>query len=263
MNRPVSPLLHDYKPTEERTAGKPKAIFWFIAGLGVPLVVVGLIMSLSGPSEIDVTAEPVSINALPVSETAQADSPAAAEAQDDADAPVEDYPVGTDTEFATLAPSVEFRPPMMLEPEYASIELTIRSGDTLDRIFRKNDLNLGHLAAIVNLQAASKHLRMLRPGDKFEIQHEEGNLVRLYRELNLTSALIVSKDDAGFSAEIIDRPIELRRRQAYGKIKSSLVRECCVRGLAGQADHESRRNICLGRRFRARYSQQRRLLHPL
>jgi murein DD-endopeptidase MepM/ murein hydrolase activator NlpD len=231
LNRPVSPLLHDYKPTEEKPAGKPKAIFWFIAGLGVPLVVVGLIMSLTGPPEIDVAAEPVSVNAPPAAEAAQTERPAAAEAQDDAEATAEDYPVGTDTEFATLAPSPEFRPPMMLEPDYASIELTIRSGDTLDRIFRKNDLNLGHLAAIVNLQAASKHLRMLRPGDKFEIQHEEGDLVRLYRELNLTSALIVSKDDAGFSAEIIDRPIELRRRQAYGKIKSSLFESAASAGL--------------------------------
>ena len=144
---------------------------------------------------------------------------------------VSDLPAGIDSEFATLAPTPEFRPPMALEPDYDSIELTVRRGDTLDRIFRKNSLNLGHLAAIVELQGASKHLRMLRPGDKFEIRHEDGDLVRLYRELDLTSALVVEKGDSGFSAEIVERPIELRRRQAYGRIQSSLFESATAAGL--------------------------------
>jgi murein DD-endopeptidase MepM/ murein hydrolase activator NlpD len=56
--------------------------------------------------------------------------------------------------------------------------------------------------------------------------------VSLYRELNLTSALKVSRQESGFSAEIIDRPIEVRRKLAYGKIDTSLFESAAAAGLA-------------------------------
>jgi murein DD-endopeptidase MepM/ murein hydrolase activator NlpD len=125
-----------------------------------------------------------------------------------------------------------FHPPMaMPEPVYDSISLTIRRGDTLDRLFRKNDLDLGHLATIIRLPDARPYLRVLRPGDEIEITHDDGELISLYRELSLTSALRVSKDSSGFVAKIIERPIELRKRRAYGRIDSSLFESGNAAGL--------------------------------
>ena len=40
MHRPVSPLLHDYKPPAEKKPAKSKALQWFIVGLGIPLGIV-------------------------------------------------------------------------------------------------------------------------------------------------------------------------------------------------------------------------------
>jgi len=126
----------------------------------------------------------------------------------------------------------EFHPPLLLPvPEFDAIQLTIRSGDTLDRVFRNNKLNLGHLATIVRLPEAGQHLRMLKPGDELRIEHDAGQLVSLYRKLNLTSALLVSRNDSGFSAQIVEHPIELRSRAAYGRIESSLFESAASAGL--------------------------------
>ena len=38
MNRPASPLLHDYKHSAASKPAKPKALKWFAVGLGIPLV---------------------------------------------------------------------------------------------------------------------------------------------------------------------------------------------------------------------------------
>ena len=46
MHRPVSPLLHDYKPSASRRPAKSKAFQWFAVGLGIPLVAVALIGGL-------------------------------------------------------------------------------------------------------------------------------------------------------------------------------------------------------------------------
>ena len=72
---------------------------------------------------------------------------------------------------------------------------------------------------------------MLRPGDELNIQHDDGSLVSLYRELDLTSALRVSRASGGYRAEIIERPIEIRQRRAYGRIDSSLFESASAAGL--------------------------------
>ena len=43
MNRPVSPLRHDYKTSAYRKPAKPKALQWFAVGLGIPLIAVFLL----------------------------------------------------------------------------------------------------------------------------------------------------------------------------------------------------------------------------
>jgi len=132
---------------------------------------------------------------------------------------------------ATSLPD-SFHPPMAPpEPDYDSVSVTIRSGDTLDQLFRKHGLDLGQLATIIRLPDAGKHLRVLRPGDEIEITHDDGDLISLYRKLSLTSALRISKETSGYLAEILDRPIEIRKRRAYGRIDSSLFESGNAAGL--------------------------------
>ncbi|HET6630185.1 MAG TPA: peptidoglycan DD-metalloendopeptidase family protein [Woeseiaceae bacterium] len=212
MNRTASRLLHDYKHAESTKVPKTRKLQWFAVGLGLPLVGLMLILffrndtSASPPaigyelSEIVVKAEP----ALP-------------------DLRAELAPI-------TLASTAPL-PRMQAVPEYDLLEFEIHSGDTLDRLFRRHDLDLGNLAAIVKLPEAGKYLKMLRPGDEFMIRHDGGQLVSLYRDLDLTHSLRVSRGDSGYVAEIIERPIETHKRLAYGRIESSLFESAAAAGL--------------------------------
>jgi murein DD-endopeptidase MepM/ murein hydrolase activator NlpD len=72
---------------------------------------------------------------------------------------------------------------------------------------------------------------MLRPGDELLIEHDNGKLISLYRELDLNNALLVSRGESGFSAEIVARPIEIQRRLAYGRIETSLFESAASAGM--------------------------------
>jgi len=54
----------------------------------------------------------------------------------------------------------------------------------------------------------------------------------LSRELDLTTSLLVKRDDGSFTATFVDRPIEHRRRLAFGRISSSLFESGAEAGLS-------------------------------
>jgi murein DD-endopeptidase MepM/ murein hydrolase activator NlpD len=54
----------------------------------------------------------------------------------------------------------------------------------------------------------------------------------MYSELDLTSALRVERQEAGFTAKVVERPIEKRKRHAYGVIESSLYESAAAAGLS-------------------------------
>ena len=217
MNRPVSPILHDYKPSTGQPVKKINALHWFAVGLGLPLLGIALLLILRDAPGINTTV-------------VEDDAAAVVVAEDDPlpDALPEYEPVAA----IEPVPFPEFHPPLQLPPEYEQLSLTIERGDTLDALFRRNTLDLGHLAMIVRLPAAKPHLKRLIPGDEILIEHDAGSLVSLYRELDLTSALKVSKEASGFSAEIIERPIEVKRKLAHGTIDTSLFESATEAGLA-------------------------------
>lgn len=221
MNRPVSPILHDYKPSPERPATKFDALHWFALGLGLPLVGIALLLGLKNASGTSHVA--LENNVVAELEKQDAELPVAI------DGDVITEPVAVVNEEPVTFP--EFQAPLALPPEYEQLTLTVKRGDTLNALFRRNDLDLGDLATIVRLPQAAPYLKRLIPGDEFLIEHDEGSLVSLYRELNLTSALKVTRQDAGFAAEILDRPIEVRKKHAYGRIETSLFESGTAAGL--------------------------------
>jgi murein DD-endopeptidase MepM/ murein hydrolase activator NlpD len=208
LHRPVSPLLHDYKPAVTKSPAKSKALQWFVVGLGIPL------LGLAFVSFVDVSTDKP---AAPTTPTMTA--------SDAAD---------ISTPELVAEPAVYTGEPLVwaLEPEYETLTLTIRSGDTLDQLFRKHQLDIGHLATIARLDEAGKQFRKIKPGDVFEITHDEGQVVSMYSALNLTSALQVEREESGFTAKVIERPIEKRKRHAYGVIENSLYESAAAAGLS-------------------------------
>ena len=65
-----------------------------------------------------------------------------------------------------VIPTVETEPAEPPEPEFETLALTIKKGDTMDGLFRRNNLNLGHLAAIAELEEARQRFRQAVPGGR-------------------------------------------------------------------------------------------------
>ncbi len=210
MNRPASPLLHDYKHSAARKPAKSKAFQWFAVGLGIPLLGVALITALDRDAPHPPEPEtPVMM------------------AADDAPLPV-DQMDAADITSAVLEPEPVLPP----EPVYEKVTLTVGRGDTMERLFRKNGLDIGQLMTIAQLEAARQQFRRIKPGDVFDVEHDEGQIVSVYSELGLTSALRIERDGEGFTARVVERPIEIRKRHAYGVIETSLFESAAQAGLS-------------------------------
>ncbi len=209
MNRQASPLLHDYKPSAQKLPAKSKALQWFVVGLGLPLLAVALLSTLDDDADVADTAEGPSMQAAAGQEIAVP----AAEA---------------DLVESMSTPIIEPEP----APAFDKLVLRVASGDTMDSLFRKHDLDIAELLAIARLDEAKQRFRRIKPGDEFEVTHDDGQIVTMYSELDMTTALQISRSDSGFAAEIIDRPIEKRTRMAYGVIKSSLYESAADAGLS-------------------------------
>ncbi len=208
MNRPASPLLHDYKHSAASKPAKSKALQWFAVGLGIPLIGVALITALeTSESQPPRPDEPVMMAA-------------------------DEAPLSVDEMDALDITSDILEPEIIAEPEYEKLTLKVGRRDTMEKLFRSNNLDIGHLMAIAQLDVAKREFRRIKPGDVFEVEHDEGQVISLYSKLDLTSALQVSRTDEGFTAEIVERPIETRKRFAYGVIESSLFESAAQAGLS-------------------------------
>ncbi len=118
------------------------------------------------------------------------------------------------------------------EPVFDTLTLKVGRGDTMERLFRRNGLDIGHLMQIAQLDEAKKQFRRIKPGDVYKVTHDEGEVISVYSELGLTSALQIDRSDEGFTASVVERPIEIRKRHAYGVIESSLFESAATAGLS-------------------------------
>lgn len=107
--------------------------------------------------------------------------------------------------------------------------VTVKSGDNLSLIFERLRLNRRDLHSILDLGSTTQGLTRLRPGQEIRFRSENGDLLEMVHEQDLTSSLHVRRtDDDGFIAENIVVEPETRVAMAVGRIDSSLF-------LAGQA----------------------------
>ena len=135
-----------------------------------------------------------------------------------------DYPV---TGQESLAHEIESK----VIQQSGEIELEIKAGDTLEELFIENNLNIGHLFQIMSSKLAEQYLKYLRPGDTIVINHTNGEINNLTRNLNLNKALFIQKDAENFNSSIIDRDIQIRKKFGYGYIETSLFESAIENGL--------------------------------
>jgi len=115
--------------------------------------------------------------------------------------------------------------------ELQKIEITIQQGDTLEELFKQNDLSLGDLTKIMNIDTLTQDLKYLRPGDTLTVTHDNNQVTSLTRNLSLQKALLIEKENNQFKSSLIDRNTKIRKRFGYGKIKTSLFDSAIESGL--------------------------------
>src|ERR1700726_1357267 len=103
-------------------------------------------------------------------------------------------------------------PPVEAPPGPKSTDVIVQTHDTLDSIFRRLRIDLGDLASLRALPGLKKMLDGLRPGEALHLTERDGDLVGFERRLSPSETLKVSRDDQGFSADVLNNPLEVRVR---------------------------------------------------
>lgn len=209
------PIMRDYKPVPARAQPRARWMLWFVAGLGLPLILVALL--LPDPDQPPPLAPEATELAMSIGPVPKADEPAST-----SDSSAKSNGVSTVIPPLVAAP----------QPEQERTVLTVRRGDSLDRLFRRHNLSAADLAAIMQDDLAKKHLRLVKPGDQIVVLHRDGRISELSREINFDSSLKVGREEEGFSAGMVKHAISVRQIEAKGRITSSLYMAAADAGVS-------------------------------
>jgi murein DD-endopeptidase MepM/ murein hydrolase activator NlpD len=212
VKRQIGGIRHDYKDSLVVSPTRGRWVL-FLIGLSLPLIVTALI--LLGTPRQPAPVRPAEIAVEPA-ETATVASPPQPSLEVPADPPI--------TELAATEPPAE--PPSII------LDLLVKRGDTLEVLFRRNGLSLTDLAAMVALPDASGALKLLKPGDRLEIAHRDGQVLSLRRELDEIKLLSIARGESGFAANTIEREVDIRTTGAHGEIRSSLFEAGSAAGIS-------------------------------
>jgi murein DD-endopeptidase MepM/ murein hydrolase activator NlpD len=204
-------ISHDFKETSGPTIDK-RSRRWllFCIGLSLPLLTVALFFLSQSeappPPTQSMTVGPTHESTLPLPEPGES-------------AP--DTVTYSDT-AADETESLADQRGAVLDQTAAILNLLVQRGDTLEILFRRNGLSLADLADLVALPGAGSGLKLLRPGDRLEIAHREGEVLSLQRELDEVKVLTIARSSSGFEASTYERAVDVRTAGAHGVIRSSL-----------------------------------------
>jgi len=118
----------------------------------------------------------------------------------------------------TPAPAI----PQEANVAFSTIEVVVNRNDTMDRLFRRFELNLADLAMLRGLPELRNQVDRLKPGELLRLTHRGGELVALERKLSDSETLKVTREVNGFSSDVLENPLEIRTRTASAIIHSSL-----------------------------------------
>jgi murein DD-endopeptidase MepM/ murein hydrolase activator NlpD len=213
VKRQTGGIRHDYKDTLVASPARGRWVL-FAVGLSVPLLVTALIL-------LGTPRQPAQIRGAEVA--LESSEPTVV-------APAPESLLALDI---TAANELEV-PPTTLPPEPPGVmlDLLVKRGDTLEVLFRRNGLSLADLAAMVALPDASSALKLLKPGDRLEIAHRDGQVQSLQKELDEIKLLSVARVESGFAASTIERAVDIRTASAHGEIDSSLFEAGAAAGIS-------------------------------
>lgn len=119
-------------------------------------------------------------------------------------------------------------------PAPASVDITVGRNDTLDRIFRRLNLDLTDLANLRNMPGIRAHMDSLRLGETLHFVYQDGELDSFERRLNENETLKVHRESDGLHADVLQNPLEGRTRTIRGVIDHSLFEAVTAAGAHDQ-----------------------------
>jgi murein DD-endopeptidase MepM/ murein hydrolase activator NlpD len=147
----------------------------------------------------------------------------------------------TDASATQSAPTATASAPNSAAPpgpppkaDAATIDIIVGRNDTLDRIFRKLNLNLTDLANLRAMPGIKTHMDNLRLGESLHIVYKDDELDGFERRLNDDETLKVARGPDGLRADVLQNPLEGRTRTIRGAIDSSLFEAVTAAGAHDQ-----------------------------
>ena len=102
-------------------------------------------------------------------------------------------------------------------------EITIKSGDSLARIFSKLEIPPRQLHDIVNSGTDAKRLTQIYPGQKLRVRTTpEDGLLELVHEIDALNQLHVVREESAYQLQLVEREPERRAVRAAGSIEDNL-----------------------------------------
>ncbi len=99
---------------------------------------------------------------------------------------------------------------------------TVRSGDSLARIFSRLRISPQQLDRLMRSGEDTAILKRIMPGQTLRFDVQDGELQQLKVEIDRLNTLHIQREDEGFSTHTTTRELETRVTNASGKISSSL-----------------------------------------
>ena len=201
-----SGIRYDYKDAPPAVAERPVPRWpWLAAGLTTPLFAVSLIFISTG-------SEPAAVPEI--NSLSQAAEP---------------------TVFASIPRNGFARLEQGISKYDAAgerVRMIVGQGDSLEQMFRRNDLSLRDLSEMVELADAAYFLRILNPGNEVVVTHRAGRVQSLQREIDDFNALRIVRHSDNFAVEMVKHPVETRAVGAHGVIERSLFAAAQDAGIA-------------------------------
>ena len=203
-------FTQDYKSLQLNDGRPIRRVPWFIAGVGIPLICVAFILpqqSADKPEPELVTDTTIEI--VPLPEQAR--------------------PTAIDPVTADIPPVATAQPEPIADGKV--LTMTVRKSDSLDRMFKRNQLSRTDLANIMELEEARKFLRLIKPGDKIQVTEADGKILALERQISFSEILNIQRTEDSFAARVIEHQLEAQQAQATGTINSSLFMAAAEAGI--------------------------------
>lgn len=122
---------------------------------------------------------------------------------------------------------------------YQWLSATVKAGDSLSSIFKRNNLDASELFRIMQAGKETRRLRSIKPGQVIRVQLDSDNAIQtLLYDISKFETLAVHRDGDNFVSAYHHKDVEKRINHAAGFIDSSLFEAGTDAGLSVQITME-------------------------